>query len=122
MKTKKIFVVEDDHGIREVIGLILSEDPYQVVMCPTAKDFLNDMQKEVPDIILMDIMLPDGNGIDLCRKIKECDGAREIPVLLMSAHFNDQANISHADAFIAKPFDISELKSTVQKYLNEEDM
>ncbi|ETZ22360.1 response regulator transcription factor [Pedobacter sp. V48] len=60
---KQIFIVEDDAGIRELIEYLLISEDYQVRSFPTATDFKEGMSKGRPDLILMDIMLPDGNGL-----------------------------------------------------------
>ncbi|MDT0689998.1 response regulator [Salegentibacter sp. F188] len=113
---KKIFLVEDDHALRELIGFLLIEKDYEVTAFSNATSFTETINRELPDLILMDIMLPDGNGVDLCRNIKEESETREIPVLLMSAHANpSMVNGSGANSFLAKPFDVEELYEHIEK-------
>ncbi|MDT0645877.1 response regulator [Zunongwangia sp. F260] len=113
---KKIFLVEDDHALRELIGFLLTEKEYEVKSFSTASSFTKVINKELPDVILMDIMLPDGNGVDLCKSIREEKETREIPVLLMSAHANPSiANGSGANSFLAKPFDVEELYECIER-------
>ena len=105
---KQIFVVEDDEGIRELIEILLESHEYVVRTFPNARTFQSTVPREVPDLFLIDIMLPDGNGINLCKDLKASENTMQIPVVLMSAH----ADINHvegADDFIAKPFDVDEL-------------
>lgn len=117
MKKKEILVVEDNTDIRELIGFILVEDSYELRMCATAGALNAEMGKSVPNVIVLDIMLPDGNGIDLCRSIKSNPTTSHVPVVLMSAHENEWQKDSGADSFIAKPFNIGDFKSVVESFL-----
>ena len=113
---KQIFVVEDDEGIRELIEILLESHEYSVQTFPNARTFQNTVPGQVPDLFLIDIMLPDGNGVNLCKQLKASNETMGIPVVLMSAH----ANISHidgADDFIAKPFDVDELIQRIEQQL-----
>ena len=111
---KEIFIVEDDDGIRELIEFLLVSEQYSVKTFPTARSFHEAVPNEVPDLFLLDIMLPDGNGLDLCKGLKKDETTRDVPVILMSAHadINKRAG---ADDFIAKPFDVDELLRRIQQ-------
>jgi DNA-binding response OmpR family regulator len=113
---KEIFIVEDDDGIRELIEFLLVSEQYSVKTFPTARAFHKAIPGEVPDLFLLDIMLPDGNGVDLCRELKKDEKTMKIPVVLMSAHA-DISRTEGADDFIAKPFDVDELLKRIQKQL-----
>lgn len=113
---KEIFIVEDDDGIRELIEFLLVSQQYSVKTFPTARAFHKTVPDEVPDLFLLDIMLPDGNGLDLCKELKKNENTRSIPVVLMSAHA-DINRMEGADDFIAKPFDVDELLSRIQRQL-----
>ncbi len=114
---KKIFLVEDDHGLRDLIYFLLTDKDYEVEAFPNATSFKKRINDSKPNLILMDIMLPDGNGVDLCKDLKNSDTRNEIPILLMSAHANPSiADDSGANEFIKKPFDIEELYQCIQKY------
>ncbi|MBE8722994.1 response regulator transcription factor [Sphingobacterium pedocola] len=116
---KSICIVEDDAGIRDIIGYILEDDSYNVQLCSSAKEFNAIISVSVPDVVVFDIMLPDGNGIELCKEMKDRGNTSSVPVLLMSAHSRpDEAMESGcADAFISKPFDIDYFKDKVTSYL-----
>lgn len=117
-KMKEIFIVEDDQDIRELIGFLLESHNYKVKTFPTAEDFQKALLTDNPDLILLDIMLPDGNGIEICRELRETESTTKIPVVLMSAHAD--ASLLHnncADDFIAKPFDIDDLVARVNRQL-----
>lgn len=115
---KEIFIVEDNDGIRELLELLLSQF-YIVQAFPTARSFKKGMAFGHPDIVLMDIQLPDGNGFDLCKDLHKQQNTSNIPVVLMSAHadpslFKDNC----VKDFISKPFDIDDLIERVAKQLS----
>jgi len=111
---KEIFIVEVDDGIRELIEFLLVSQQYSVKTFPTARAFHKAVPGTIPDLFLLDIMLPDGNGLDLCRELKEGDKTNKIPVVLMPAHA-DISRTEVADDFIAKPFDVDELFQKIEK-------
>lgn len=116
---KQIYVVEDDKDIRELLELLLRSQDYQVQSFPTAKDFKDKIFSEKPDLVLLDIMLPDGNGVEICKELTQKQTTKEIPVVLMSAHANP--NISKevgAKDFIAKPFNIDDFNERIKNQLS----
>lgn len=113
---KEIFIVEDDDGIRELIEFLLISQQYSVKTFPTVRAFKKTVPAELPDLFLLDIMLPDGNGLELCKGLKENEDTQDIPVVLMSAHA-DIKRMEGADDFIAKPFDVDELLRRIERQL-----
>lgn len=107
---KEIYVVEDDNGIRELLEFLLVSNEYTVQSFATAEAFRKNIRTAKPDLILMDVMLPDGNGLDMCKGLSQEENTSKIPVILMSAHANIK-NLQNTCArdFIAKPFDIDDL-------------
>ena len=114
---KQILVVEDDKDIRDLLGFVLSEDRYTLTLCANAEEFRTELIKKRPDVVLLDILLPDGNGVDLCKGLKTQDETRTIPVILMSANRDANDPLECGDVFIPKPFNIDFLKSKVESYL-----
>lgn len=112
---KTICVLEDDDAIREVIILLLTEEDYQVISFASVGGFFKDPHSINPDLFLLDVMLQDGNGIEVCSKLKSNILTSHIPVLMMSANFDKyQVHTScAAQGFIAKPFDIYDLLKKV---------
>lgn len=114
---KTIWIVEDDDNIRELLNYIFRQKDIKHRTFSLAKPFLTALgEMPLPDVILLDVMLPDGNGIQLCRTIKSEEGKNRIPVMLVSAHVNLQED--SADDFMAKPFDIEKLLSRVTKLVH----
>ena len=116
---KCIYVVEDNPGIREVIEFLLTEEFYEVKTCGSTNDFWMQMQKSIPDMIVLDVMLPDGNGIDICTQLKQNAKTHLIPVMMMSAnnHLNAVKAKCTAEDFINKPFDLNDFADRIQRYL-----
>jgi two-component system phosphate regulon response regulator PhoB len=114
-----IYVLEDNEDIRElIVYLFLSED-FQVTSFSSATAFKAGLGSVKPSLFLLDVMLPDGNGIVICNELKNDAAYRHIPVLLMSANTNTtyQGEQSKGDGFISKPFDIDNLVNRVKEML-----
>lgn len=119
---KKIFILEDDTDIREMITFLLEGQHYEVSEFATLSAFNKGLQASRPDLILLDIMLPDGNGIDICRSLKAEGSTQDIPVVLMSANINNKELLSTIPAqdFIGKPFDIDDFVRRIQRQLPQD--
>lgn len=108
--------MEDDRGIREVVEMIFLEEGYEVFCYACVKDFMLAKDIVIPDIYLLDVMLPDGDGLKVCNQLKSLPQSRHVPVLMMSAHtdLSGLAGKCKADGFIAKPFDINHITAVVE--------
>jgi DNA-binding response OmpR family regulator len=115
---KCIYVVEDNRSLREVIEFLLLEEEYQVKSCQNLKEFWLQMQNHLPDMVVLDVLLPDGNGMEICTKLKQNAKTHTIPVMMMSANnfLNKVKSKCHADAYINKPFDINDFIDRIEKY------
>ncbi len=120
LKKKCIYILEDNDDIRELIAFLLIEENYDVHGYPTIKSFQKEMRYATPDMIILDVMLGDGNGIDVCDRLKSNERTHDIPVLMMSAHtyYNEIKQKCAAEDFISKPFDINDFIRKVDHYLN----
>lgn len=117
---KKICVLEDDEYIREIITILLEEENYDVYGFSTVLDLTSTESHPKADLYILDMMLPDGNGIDVFKRLKECEKTKDIPILMMSAHSSTKEIecLCKADGFVAKPFDIYDLMKTVTSTIN----
>ncbi|GGC34449.1 hypothetical protein GCM10011386_28180 [Parapedobacter defluvii] len=113
---KIIHVLEDDADIGELINFLLTEHGYQVSIFSNIASFRQHSNRESPDLLIIDVMLPDGNGLDICHEWKTNFGTHHIPVLIMSAYEDNRHDkrACNADGFISKPFDIQSFLSDVQ--------
>lgn len=114
----RILVVEDEEDISEIISYNLSEEGFIVTKSDNGLDAWNKIQKNLPDLILLDIMIPGINGLDLCKKIKSI---YDVPVILVTAKTQDIDAILGleigADDYVRKPFSPRELTARVKVVL-----
>lgn len=115
-----IHIVEDDEDIRYILEYVLSEAGYKLQLFDSIKDFKKRDKAQPPDLFLLDVRLPDGCGLDLCREIKSSPLMSDIPVVIMSAHANGEFAISDgkADHFLAKPFDLDRFVLKIKMVLD----
>ncbi|STC98328.1 Response regulator ArlR [Chryseobacterium carnipullorum] len=108
---KTIYILEDETGIRDALQLLLSFENYDVRSFSTVEAFKNRDLSVNPDIFILDVMLPDGSGTEVCNELKKEPATSHIPVMIISAHAKADHIIKscHADNFIAKPFDIDDV-------------
>ena len=113
-----ILVVDDDCIILGLVQVYLEDQGYQVVTSKEGHDIINKCKKEKPDIILLDIWLPDTHAFDLIKILKIHEDTRMIPVILISSENNStmigQALDLGADDYVAKPIDFIILHARIQ--------
>ncbi len=113
----KILIVDDDLNIRRFYKEELEEEEYEVVIAGTGKDALEMFEKENPDLVTLDILMPDIDGISLLRKMKE--QRPDIPIIMSTAYdYRDDFAVWASEAYIVKSSDLSELKRTIKKFIN----
>jgi DNA-binding response OmpR family regulator len=113
-----ILLVEDDTDIREIMTLILSEEGFSVTGLDNGHAVLETVQQDFPDIVLLDAMLGDMDGRDICADLKANPVTREIPIMIVSAshgYLDREDERCDADDYLAKPFDIQELVARVKR-------
>ena len=119
---KKILIVEDEFGLNRGISFALSQEDYETVTAESLKSGWELFQQEHPDAVLLDLNLPDGDGIELCRLIRR---ESEVPVLMLTARDLEVEEImgleSGADDYITKPFSIAVLKIRLEKALKNHE-
>ena len=117
---RKILVIDDDEAILEALGTVLREEGYRVELSTKNGEYVERaLQRELPDLIILDILLSGHDGRKICKKLKSEERTKSIPVMLISAHItgNEIASEAGANAFLAKPFDIGELLDRVAQLL-----
>ncbi|WP_416305474.1 phosphate regulon transcriptional regulator PhoB [Neptunicella sp. SCSIO 80796] len=119
--TTRILIVEDEAPIREMLGFIVEQHGFQSI---EAEDFDTGLEKVVeplPDLILLDWMMPGGNGIQFAKQLKANDFTRNIPVIMLTARGEEEDKIKGldvgADDYITKPFSPKELIARVKAVL-----
>lgn len=116
-----IYIVEDDASIREIETIALKNSGHTVNAFEKARDFYRKTEDMVPDLILLDVMLPDENGYDIVKKIRKNPVTKQIPVIMVTAKTTEMDMIKGldegADDYIKKPFSIMELITRVKALL-----
>ena len=116
-----IFIVEDDSNIREIEMFALKNSGYLVEGFENAKDFFNRLADKKPDLVLLDIMLPDIDGMEILSRIKNVPETKRIPVIMVTAKTTEIDKVkgldTGADDYITKPFGVMELISRVKALL-----
>ncbi len=117
---KKILVVDDEESIRELYRADLSDEGYEVEMAVDGRQALALAESFMPHLVTLDIKLPDIDGIEVLRRIREKNAT--IPVILLTAfgEFRQDFNTWASDAYIVKSHDTTELKDTVRRLLGAE--
>ena len=118
---KKIFIIEDDEEITGLLEFNLKKQGYIVVSAADGHEALSRLQEEKPDIILLDIMLPEVDGYDICRTLRSWDNFKKIPIIMLTAK-SDEFDVVlglelGADDYVIKPFSVRELLSRVKAHL-----
>ncbi|ELR73720.1 response regulator DrrA [Fulvivirga imtechensis AK7] len=117
---KKVLLCDNDPDIIEIVSLILSGKGFQVFISTNCEEVPQKIDKYDPDLIIMDLWIPEMGGEKATVLLKNTPKYQDIPVIILSAN-NEIENISKrsgADGFIAKPFEIKELVDKINSYIN----
>ncbi len=116
-----IYIVEDDTNIREIESFALKNSGYQVKDFSNAKEFYHAVKEKKPDLVLLDIMLPDEDGMEILLKLRKNPETKLLPVIMVTAKTTELDRVkgldSGADDYIIKPFGVMELISRVKAVL-----
>ena len=125
MKKSKIVVIQDEVDILEVITYNLSKEGFDVCSALDGEDGLALIKKEVPDLVLLDLMLPGLDGIEICRKLKTDYSTRSIPIIMVTAKGEESDIVlglgMGADDYMVKPFRPRELMARIRSVLRRGD-
>lgn len=117
-----ILVVDDQHSHREMIAQLLKGSGLEVIEASGGADALEKIETQTPDLIILDIVMPDVNGFEVCRRVKMNPATSNLPVVFCSIkgeEFDRYWGLRQgADAYIAKPFEPKELIKTVKQLLH----
>ena len=128
---KKILVVEDEADVRVYLSRVLEENGFRVGSAADGAAALREVEKERPDVIMLDLSMPETSGVRFYRNLKERPELRDIPVIFVTGitgpggskdterFYNAQRQVPPPDAFIGKPIDPEELVATVKKLIGE---
>ena len=116
-----IYIVEDDVNIREIETFSLKNSGYTVVDFECARDFYGRLHEKKPDLVILDIMLPDEDGLEILKKLRKNTETKKIPIIMVTAKTTEIDKVkgldSGADDYLKKPFGVTELISRVKALL-----
>ena len=121
---KHILVVDDEIGALKLIGIMLERGGFEVVEARDARAALEVLEGIAPDLIILDVMMPGMNGIDLCKVIRQRDATQKTPVLILSARGDAESIIQGIEAgandYLPKPILHHDLVSKVRSMLGQD--
>lgn len=120
MSGARVLVVDDEPEITRALRSILSAHGFEPILAATAKEGLDLLQRRHPDLLLLDLVLPDGNGLDVTRTIRQ-DLGLDLPIVVLSAHGEEESKVQAldlgADDYLTKPFGVRELLARMRAAL-----
>ncbi len=120
---KRIICIEDDQGIIDLIKLILTRRGFEVIGALGGREGLEMMERDTPDLVLLDLMMPDMDGWEVYHQMKARDSMKNIPVIVVTAKAQNidkvlGIHIAKVDDYITKPFSPQELLDSIERVLN----
>jgi two-component system, OmpR family, alkaline phosphatase synthesis response regulator PhoP len=118
---KKIFVIDDEKDILEIIRINISAEGYDVYSYTSAEEALSGLKTVIPDLFILDIMMPGIDGYEFCRRVRASEAWKNIPIIFLSAKSDEIDKVLGlelgGDDYMTKPFSVKELKSRVKAIL-----
>jgi DNA-binding response OmpR family regulator len=125
-KKPKVLCVDDEPSIRELLHHVLTAEGYAVFTASDGLEALATAAKEQPDLILLDIMMPNLDGMETCRRLRQNPATQSIRVIILTAYDMrerlEEAITAGADDFLGKPIDMTELRIRVRSMLGVKSM
>src|SRR5215475_14648951 len=119
---RKILVVDDEIGARTLIGIMLDRGGFEVLKAGDGNQALSTLNEATPDLIILDVMMPGMDGIDLCRTLRERDTTSDLPILILSARGDSESVMRGMDAgatdYLPKPILHHDLVAKVRHLLD----
>lgn len=123
MSKKKILLVDDSNTVLLLHKMTLKSTGYELLVAHDGEEAVVRARDEVPDLILMDVVMPRMNGIEACRRIREQDATRHVPIIMVTTR-GEPTNVemgfqAGCSEYLTKPFDGRELMACIRSYLGE---
>lgn len=122
---QRILVVDDEEDLLELVRYNLSKEGYQVECVATGEDALKAARRQPPDLIVLDLMLPSVDGLEVCRRLKNDSKTRDVPIIMLTAKSEESDMIAGlergADDYIAKPFSPRVLGARIKALLRRHE-
>jgi two-component system phosphate regulon response regulator PhoB len=125
MKRADVLIVEDELEIAELIQFHVEREGFAARVIPSGRLALDSIRRQKPDLVVLDLMLPDLGGLDVCRKLKQSDDTRTIPIMIVSAKGEESDIVSGielgADDYVTKPFSPKVLMARLKNILRRRE-
>jgi len=119
----KILIIDDDSTTLQLLDFLLTRHKYKVTLSPGGEDGIKKAQKIIPDLIILDVMMPQIDGIAVCKKLRKIEDTAEIPILFLSALGRDtdvmDGLMAGGDGYIVKPFDTDHLLTAIENLIKK---
>ena len=119
--TKRVLVIEDEANILLSLTFVLEREGYQVRSATTGRDGLAEMQRERPDLVILDLMLPDVSGYEVCQQARRDPALGDTPILVLTARAQEAERQKGlevgATEYVTKPFRVADLLDRVSRLL-----
>src|SRR5579871_2097485 len=116
-----ILAVDDDPEVLETVGRVLRYENYEISLASSAAQALTLLEKRIPDLLILDILMPEMDGITLCRKLRRDSRFIPLPILFLTAKGSTDDIVSGLDAgaddYVIKPFELAELRARIAALL-----
>jgi two-component system phosphate regulon response regulator PhoB len=120
---RKLLIVDDEEGVRSLVRMTLESDKYDILEARRGDDALGLVREHLPDLVLLDVMLPDTSGVEVCRALKSDPGTKQVTVVMLTAKAQssdlEEAESAGADGYFTKPFSPVALLQRVDKIFEE---
>ncbi len=121
----RILVADDSPFVLEIVETVLKSEGFEVITANDGMEAWDKIQKEIPDIIIIDVVMPGMNGYEICEKVKADEKLKNLPVMMLTTKAQDKdielAQASGADLYMTKPFDPDELTGKVRKFFEKKN-
>lgn len=118
---KKILIVDDEKDIVETLAFMLKAKGFECICAYDGEEGLKSAKENMPDLIILDVMMPKINGYKICRLLKYDNKYKNIPIIMVTARGQEEDKIigeeTGANEYITKPFEFSNIIETINKYL-----
>ncbi|GAB4478532.1 MAG: hypothetical protein Kow00124_23030 [Anaerolineae bacterium] len=121
--SQTVLVVDDEVGALTLIGIMLERGNFEVLKASNAYKALEILKSQIPDLMILDVMMPGMDGIELCRQIRQMDSTRDVPVLILSARGDaesvEEGLSAGANDYLCKPILHHDLITKIREVLDD---
>src|ERR1700740_2553699 len=126
MPKPKILVIEDEHSLCEVLSINLEREGFEVLVASDGQEGLRQAQLKLPDLVVLDLMLPNKPGLEVCRELRMGPRTREIPIIMVTAKAEESDELvgfaTGADDYVTKPYSMKVLVQRIKKELRRQQL